>query len=825
MAARIERESPPPEILGILPLQDAVLFPNTVIPLAVVKKPGVVLVEEALREGKQIGLVALKDKDTDDPGPDDVRRFGTVGTIQKMLKVPDGTLRCIVAGSTVFRIDEFTQATPYLAASVREAPDVTVESEELVAMHRNLASLFQKLLGYLPQAPREMEMEVNNITDSNLLTYFIASTMRLETSDRQAILEERNTEKRMRKLTMLLTKELEVVELGHKIQSDIQREMEKNQREFYLRQQLRAIQEELGDTDPQLAEASELRKKIDEAQMPEEVRKAADRELDRLSKVPQASPEYSVIRTYLDWLVQLPWGKETSDAIDIAKAREILDADHYDLEKVKDRIIEYLAVGKLKKKLTGPILCFVGPPGVGKTSLGQSIARAMGRKFVRLSVGGVRDEAEIRGHRRTYIGAMPGTIVRALRDAGTRNPVMMIDEIDKVGSDFRGDPQSALLEVLDPEQNNSFRDHYLDLPFDLSHVLFICTANQLETISPALRDRMEIISLSGYTEFEKLQIAKRYLVRKQREANGLRDSQVQISDQALRGIINDYTREAGVRNLEREIGAVFRKVARRIAEEPRFKARIKPETLVDYLSKARFYNEVKKRMASVGVATGLAWTPVGGDIMFIETTAMPGSGKLVLTGQLGDVMKESAQAAVSFLRSRSAELGLPEDYFAKHDLHIHVPAGAVPKDGPSAGVALATSMVSLLTNSKVDSNLAMTGEITLTGQVLPIGGVKEKVLGAKRAGIAKIVLPRRNEIDLDDVPKEVRDTMTFVPVEEVSEVFEQAFGKRIITPVLLGEDAPKSTSKVVPMRRSAKRSEAKRPPARRRPAVASSRKA
>jgi ATP-dependent Lon protease len=815
MAARIEKP-PATEIIGILPLQDAVLFPNTVIPLAVVKKPGIVLVEAAVREGKQVGLVALKEKDTEDPGPDDVRLVGTIGTIQKMLKVPDGTLRCIVAGSTVFRIDSFSQVEPYLAASVSELPDLTVESEELTAMHRNLASLFAKLLGYLPQAPREMEMEVNNITDPNLLTYFIASTMRLDTTDRQAILEERNTVKRMRKLTMFLTKELEVVELGHKIQSDIQREMEKNQREFYLRQQLRAIQDELGETDPQQAETNELRKKIDEAQMPEEVLKAADRELDRLSKVPQASPEYSVIRTYLDWLVQLPWAKETSDAIDIPKARGILDEDHYDLEKVKDRIVEYLAVGKLKKRLTGPILCFVGPPGVGKTSLGQSIARAMGRKFVRLSVGGVRDEAEIRGHRRTYIGAMPGTIVRALRDAGTRNPVMMIDEIDKVGSDFRGDPQSALLEVLDPEQNNTFRDHYLDLPFDLSHVLFICTANQLETISPALRDRMEIIPLSGYTEFEKMQIAKRYLIRKQREANGLRDSQVQINDGALRAVINDYTREAGVRNLEREIGTIFRKVARRIAEESRFKARVKPENLTDYLSKPRFYNEVKKRMASVGVATGLAWTPVGGDIMFIETTSMPGTGKLVLTGQLGDVMKESAQAAVSFLRSRSSELGLPDDYFSKHDLHIHVPAGAVPKDGPSAGIALATSLASLLTNRQVDSNLAMTGEITLTGQVLPIGGLKEKVLGARRAGISKILMPLRNEIDLDDVPKEVRDTMSFVPVEELSEVFEQALGERIITPVMLGEDRSRKADNVVPIRRSrAKRPKDERPAARR----------
>ncbi len=815
MAARSKSKTTT-DIIGILPLQDAVLFPNTVIPLAVVKKPGIALVEEALRDGRPIGLVALKDKDTEDPGPGDVRTIGTIGTIQRMIKVPDGTIRCIVGGNSVFRADSFTQSTPYLAAAYTELPDVTNENEQLVAMHRNLASLFSRLIGFLPQAPREMEMEVNNISDSNLLTYFVASSMRLDTSDRQELLEERDTERRMRKLTMLLTKELEVVELGHKIQSDIQREMEKNQREFYLRQQLRAIQEELGETDPQQAETNELRKKIEESGLPEDVRKAADRELDRLSKVPQASPEYSVIRTYLDWIVQLPWAKTTTDAIDIAKAREVLDEDHYGLEKVKDRIIEYLAVGKLKKKLTGPILCFVGPPGVGKTSLGQSIARSMGRKFVRLSVGGVRDEAEIRGHRRTYIGAMPGSIIRALRDAGTLNPVMMIDEIDKVGSDFRGDPQSALLEVLDPSQNNTFRDHYLDLPFDLSQVLFVCTANDLSTISGPLRDRMEIIQLSGYTEFEKLQIAKRYLLKKQREANGLRDSQAQISDAGIRTVINDYTREAGVRNLDREVGTIFRKVARRIAEEPRYKARVKPENIADYLSRARFFNEVKKRTASIGVTTGLAWTPVGGDIMFIETTVMPGSGKLVLTGQLGDVMKESAQAAVSFLRSRSAELGLPDDYFSKHDLHIHVPAGAVPKDGPSAGIALATSIASLLTGTKVDSNLAMTGEITLTGQVLPIGGLKEKVLGAKRAGISKIVLPIRNEVDLEDVPVEVRETMTFVPVEEISQVFEQAFGKRIVTPVMLGDD-PKTNGVVVPMRpRGAARKSA---PVARRPSV------
>jgi ATP-dependent Lon protease len=801
MAQKSEPKVVPVNSIGILPLQEAVLFPHTVIPLAVVKKPGIQLVEEALREGKPIGLTVLKDRDVENPGPDDVQRIGTIGVIQKMLKVPDGTLRCIVAGQQVFKIEQFTSVSPYMVASITELPDVTIENEQLIAMQRNLAGLFQKLLSYLPQAPREMEMEAQNITDPAVLTYFVASTMRLETADRQALLEERDTAKRMRKLTLLLTKELEVVELGHKIQSDIQREMEKNQREFYLRQQLRAIQEELGEVDPQQAETNELREKIEAAQMPEEVKKAADRELDRLSKVPQASPEYSVIRTYLDWLVTLPWKTETADHIDIPQARRILDEDHYDLEKIKDRIIEYLAVGKLKKKLTGPILCFVGPPGVGKTSLGQSIARAMGRKFVRLSVGGVRDEAEIRGHRRTYIGAMPGTIVRAIRDAGTRNPVMMIDEIDKVGADFRGDPQSALLEVLDPEQNNNFRDHYLDLPFDLSQVLFICTANSLDTISPPLRDRMEIITLHGYTELEKLQIAKRYLLKKQRKANGLKETQAQIGDPALRAIINDYTREAGVRNLEREISTVFRKIARKIAENPRYKARVKPENLVEFLQRPRFFNEVRKRVASIGVATGLAWTPVGGDILFIETQSMPGTGKLVLTGQLGDVMKESAQAAVSFLRSRSSELGLPEDYFSKHDIHVHVPAGATPKDGPSAGIALATAIASMLTGLKVDANLAMTGEITLTGQVLPIGGLKEKVLGAKRAGISKILLPKRNEPDLEDIPKEVRDTMTFVSVEELSEVLHHALGKRLISPVPLGIDAHKA-SNVVPMRRN-----------------------
>jgi ATP-dependent Lon protease len=775
-----------PTELAILPLQDGVLFPNTVMPMAVTKQWGIKLVEDALKAGVPVGVVALKDRDASPPGPDDVHLVGTVAIIQKMIKVPDGTLRCIISGTVPFRIEEFSQAQPYLAAHVEQLEEITPESDELTALSRNLAGQYTRLLGYLPSAPKELELEVNNISDPNLLSYFVASTMRLDVDDKQAVLEERNTLERLKMLTAFLSRELDVLELGHKIQTDIQKEMDKNQREYYLRQQLKAIQDELGETDPTQADIKDLREKIEAAKMPEDANKAAMRELDRLGKIPSASPEYSVIRTYLDWLVTLPWSVTTQDSLDIEEARKILDEDHYDLEKVKDRILEYLAVRKLKNTLSGPILCFVGPPGVGKTSLGKSIARAMGRKFVRLSVGGVRDEAEIRGHRRTYIGAMPGSFIRAIRDAGSANPLIMIDEIDKVGADFRGDPSSALLEVLDPEQNNTFRDHYLDLPFDLSRVLFIATANQLDTVQPPLRDRMEIISLAGYTQAEKIMIARKYLIPKQLAANGLTAKRCRLMTDAVAEIAGNYTREAGVRNLEREIATIFRKVARKVASNPKFTAVVTAKNVSEYLGKQRFFAEVAKRTASMGVATGLAVTSVGGDILFVESTIMPGSGKLTLTGQLGDVMKESAQAALSFLRSRSEELGLDKDYFSKHDVHIHVPAGAVPKDGPSAGVAMATSLASAMLNKKVDSGVAMTGEVTLTGQVLPIGGVKEKVLAARRAGIKHVILPLRNEADVvEDVPPEVRKAMKFTYADELSQVLKAALGEKLISPAVV----------------------------------------
>ncbi|HEY7691559.1 MAG TPA: endopeptidase La, partial [Gaiellaceae bacterium] len=612
--------------------------------------------------------------------------------------------------------------------------------------------------------------------DPSALCHLVASTLRIKTGEKQELLELANVEERLRRIAAVLQRELEVFELGSKIQSQVESEMEKGQREYFLRQQLKAIQEELGEGDDQQAEVSELRGQLDELELPDDVRKAAERELSRLEKLPPAAAEYGVIRTYLDWILTVPWDKLTEDNLDLEQARRILDEDHFDLEKVKDRIVEYLAVSKLKGDVSGPILCFVGPPGVGKTSLGQSIARTLGRKFTRISVGGVRDESEIRGHRRTYIGAMPGTIIRALRDAESRNPVFLIDEIDKMGADWRGDPASAMLEVLDPEQNATFRDHYLDLPFDLSKVLFICTANQLETIPGPLLDRMDVIQLSGYTEEEKIQIARRYLVPKQLEAHGLAAEHVELDDGALRTIVREYTREAGLRNLERRIADVLRKTARRVAEGETGDVRVDEAAVREALGPRRFSGEVRKRTSDPGVATGLAVTAVGGDVLFIEATAYPGKGGLRITGQLGDVMQESAQAALSWVRRNADRLGIEGSWFAEHDLHIHVPAGAVPKDGPSAGVTMATAIVSLATGRTVSEEVGMTGEITLTGQVLQIGGVREKVLAAQRAGLKKVILPQENEADLSELPEETREEIEFVLAETADQVLEAALG-------------------------------------------------
>jgi ATP-dependent Lon protease len=763
------------DILPILPLKDTVVFPDSMTPLAIGQERSIRLVEEAVANDRAIALVTSRSSEEDATSAEDLYEVGTAAAIHKMIRVPDGTLRILIQGLRRVRLTRLVQADPYLVGEFEELPDVSGREKEIEALARNVESLFSQIIALVPYLPDELQLAAANAEDPSTLANLIATTMRLKTAEKQELLEEPDVEARLRALTVILNRELEVLELGTKIQSQVQSEMEHSQREYFLRQQLKAIQEELGEGDEQQAEIAELRAQIEEANLPEEANKAARRELDRLSKLPPAAAEYGVIRTYLEWILSLPWNELTDDDLDLDRARQILDEDHYDLEKVKQRIIEQLAVSKLKRDISGPILCFVGPPGVGKTSLGQSIARALGRKFVRVSVGGVRDEAEIRGHRRTYIGALPGTIIRALRDAGTKNPVFMIDEIDKMGSDWRGDPSSAMLEVLDPAQNSSFRDHYLDLPFDLSKVLFICTANVLETIPPPLLDRMEIIRLSGYTEDEKLGIAKRYLVPKQIEAHGLTDDQIKFSDNALRHLIREYTREAGVRSLEREIAALCRKAAAEIAAGKRKRVRVDERRVRVWLGRPRFAGEVRKRTSDPGVATGLAVTPTGGDVLYIEASAMPGEGRLIVTGQLGEVMRESAQAALSWVRGHARALGLEEDWFVGKDVHIHVPAGAVPKDGPSAGIALATALASLALGKPVSEDVAMTGEITLTGQVLPIGGLREKVLAAQRAGITTVILPKENEPDLDDLPRDVRKQMSFVAADHVDQVLEAAF--------------------------------------------------
>jgi ATP-dependent Lon protease len=763
-----------PAVLPILPLKDTVVFPETMMPLAVGQPRSVRLIDDVLAKDKMVALVAVRNEDAEIPGPADVYAVGTLAVVQKMIKAPDGTLRIIVQGLRRITIDEYMSEEPFLTAKIHDTPDVVEETTELEALQRNLVAVYTKIVEMVPYLPDELEMAAVNIDDPATLGYFIGSTMRIKAEDKQVLLEEVDVAKRLRRLTELMNRELEVLELGSKIQYQVQSEMEKTQRDYFLRQQMKAIQEELGETDETQAEVNELRSRIDEAHLPEGVDKQARRELDRLAKLPSAAAEYGVIRTYLDWIVSLPWNTSTEDNLDIAHAREVLDADHYDLEDVKDRMLEFLAVQKLKSELSGPILCFVGPPGVGKTSLGQSIARALGRKFIRISVGGVRDEAEIRGHRRTYIGAMPGTIMRAIRDAESNNPVFMIDEIDKMGADWRGDPSSAMLEVLDPEQHNTFRDHYLDLPFDLSRVMFITTANMLDTIPGPLRDRMEVISIAGYTEEEKLHIAKRYLIPRQLERNGLKPGQLKIADDALRVIIEGYTREAGVRNLEREIGTVSRKFARLVAEKGRRSLTLSAGKVPDFLGRQKVFKESKRRTGDPGVSTGLAWTPSGGDILFIEARSMSGTGHLTLTGQLGDVMKESAQAALTYIRSIAGRWGVADDFFQKHDIHVHVPAGAVPKDGPSAGVAITTALASMITGRPVNADVAMTGEVTLTGQVLPVGGIKEKVLAAGQAGITTIFLPDRNENDVADINDDLIKDVTFIYATQVDQVLERA---------------------------------------------------
>jgi ATP-dependent Lon protease len=763
-----------PASLPVLPLKETVVFPASMTPLAIGQERSIRLIDDVVDGDRLLALVTVRNEDVETPELDDLYEVGTAAMVQKMIRVPDGTLRVLVQGLRRVRIDQRVHDEPYMVAELSELPDEVEETRELEALTRTVQNTFGRIIGIVPYLPEELQIAAANIDDPSALCHLIASTIRLKTDEKQKLLELTDVEARLRDVSVILNRELEMFELGTKIQSQVQSEVEKGQREFFLRQQLKAIQEELGEGDAEQAETNELRERFDSLDLPEEVEKTARRELSRLERLPSAAAEYGVIRTYLDWIATLPWGVTTTDNLDLGRAREILDDDHYDLEKVKERILEHLAVSKLRNDPSGQILCFVGPPGVGKTSLGHSIARTLEREFVRLSVGGVRDEAEIRGHRRTYIGAMPGTIIRALRDAESTNPVVLIDEIDKMGADFRGDPASAMLEVLDPEQNKTFRDHYLDLPFDLSKVLFICTANTTDTIPAPLLDRMDAISLSGYTEDEKVGIARRYLVPKQIEAHGLRDELIAIPDKSIRLIVREYTREAGVRGLERRIADLCRKAARLVAEGREGKITVGERRVRSWLGPRRFAGEARRRTADAGVATGLAYTATGGDVLFVEAQAYPGKGRLTITGQLGDVMQESAQAALSWVRSHADRLGLDEEWFAKHDVHVHVPAGAVPKDGPSAGITMATAIASLVRGRPIAEDLGMTGELTLTGQVLPIGGVREKALAAQRAGLKRVVLPRENEFDLDDLPAQTRRELDFVLVDSIEQVLDVA---------------------------------------------------
>jgi ATP-dependent Lon protease len=769
-----------PDVLAILPLRGTVLLPHAVLPLGAGRPSSVRAIEDAAAAGRLVGAVMQRDPREDAPGLDGLHPVGTVAVIHKVVKQADGSLRVIVQGLGRVRVLEIVEREPFLRARVEAIVEPTPTADlEMEALVRSVRALFEKVVALSPGLPDELAAVVGATEEVGALADLIAAALPTLANERkQELLETVNVHERLQKLTTMLAKEAEVLELGSKIQSEVQSEVSKTQREYYLREQLKAIQKELGETDERTQEVETLRSKIEAAGMSEEAHAEALRELDRLAKMPPAAAEYTVARTYIDWLVTMPWTQTTTDDADLVRAQAILDADHEGLEKIKDRILEYLAVKKIRPGAKDPILCFVGPPGVGKTSLGKSVARALGRKFHRISLGGMRDEAEIRGHRRTYIGALPGQIVQGLRRAGTRNPVLMLDEIDKLGMDFRGDPASALLEVLDPEQNAAFRDHYLDVAFDLSQVLFITTANVMDTVPPPLRDRMEVIHLAGYTEEEKLAIAQRHLVPKQAREHGLAPEDIEFAPEALRLLARGYTREAGVRSFEREIAGVCRKVARRRAEGRTEPVRVTPDVVTSFLGAPRFeFEELQERTRVPGVATGLAWTPAGGDILFVEATRMPGARTLTLTGQLGDVMKESAQAALAWVRSHARELGIAADFWERSDIHVHVPAGAIPKDGPSAGVTMATALVSLLTGRAVASALAMTGEVSLSGRVLPVGGIKEKVLAAHRAGVRTVILPRRNEKNLlEDVPASIREVMTFHLVDSIPEALQAALG-------------------------------------------------
>ena len=765
-----------PKQLPVLPLRDLVVYPFIIVPLSVSRERSLKAVDLALAENRMILLLTQKESSVEEPVETDLYSIGTVAVIMRMLKLPDGRIRVLVQGVSRAKVEEFETGLPYLRARITRIvePAQSGPSLEQEALMRNVKKSLEKSASLGKSISSEVMVIASNLEDPGRLADLTASNLELKVEDAQMILRVVEPLQRLRKVNELLGKEIELLTMQQEINTHAREEIDKSQREYFLRQQLKAIQSELGEGNELADEIEQYREKAEKAGMPKPVFEEVDRQIKKLERMHPDSAETATVRNYLDWMVSLPWSSQSRDNLDLQKARAILDEDHYGLEPIKERILEYLAVRKLKKKMKGPILCFVGPPGVGKTSLGRSIARALGRKFVRISLGGVRDEAEIRGHRRTYVGAMPGKIIQSLHQAGTANPVLMMDEVDKIGADYRGDPSSALLEVLDPEQNSSFRDHYLNVPYDLSNVMFITTANLLDPIHPAFRDRMEVIHLAGYTEEEKLHIARRHLIPKQIDENGLMPDQIAFSDQALRAMISGYTREAGLRNLEREIAKVCRKVARGVAEGKTAPTRVNPSGLLHYLGVSKVTPDEVLKVNQVGVATGLAWTATGGDILFIEATTMPGKGKLILTGQLGDVMRESAQAALSYARSRAREFGIPDDYFAVHDVHVHVPEGAIPKDGPSAGITMATAMLSAFIDQPVNRMVAMTGEITLRGNVLPIGGLKEKILAARRAKIPVIIVPEGNRKHLEEIPRDVRKGLSLHFVADVKEVFPLA---------------------------------------------------